>query len=96
MQTSDWISAAALLISAFSAFYPRYSVQEAKRTNEITIHNEKLKIFKGILELRALLSRRGAKMKESDLFSFYKVVQLSEFYYSESIHEDFKAYFNMA
>jgi hypothetical protein len=96
MLASNWISALALLVSALSALYARYSVQEARRTNEITIHNERLKIFKVILELRGLLTRHGVNIKENDLFSFYEFVQLSEFYYDKSIHEDIKAYFDTA
>jgi hypothetical protein len=86
MEINFLISFLAILISSLSALYARHAVKEAKHSNEIAIHNERLRIFKGILELRGDLLRRGVNIKEHDLFGYYKYVQLSEFYYNNMIH----------
>ena len=96
METSYLISFLAILISGLSALYARHAVKEAMRSNEIAIHNERLRIFKGILELRGELVRRGVNIKEHDLFEYYEYVQLSEFYYNQTIHEKTKYYFDTA
>jgi hypothetical protein len=96
METSYLISFLAILISGLSALYARHAVKEAMRSNEIAIHNERLRIFKGILELRGELSRHGVNIKEHDLFGYYENVQLSEFYYNETIHKKIKEYFDTA
>ena len=49
MQVSDWIALLSAFVAILSALYARHSVQEARRANEIGLHNEKLKVFKGIL-----------------------------------------------
>jgi len=98
MQIVDWISLGislfAIIISLLSASYSRCAVTEASKANEIALHNEKLKIFKGILELRGKVMAHGIEIKEHELFSFYEYVQLSEFYYNPSIHEQVKDYFD--
>jgi hypothetical protein len=96
MQTSDWIALLAVFVATLSALYARHSVREARRANEIVLHNEKLKIFKGILDLRAKLSANGVNIKEYELFSFYEYVQLSEFYFNKQIYEKVKEYFDCA
>lgn len=98
MQTGGWIplviSLVAIFISILSALYARRAANEASKANEIALHNEKLKIFKGILELRGKVMAQGVDIKEHELFSFYEYVQLSEFYYNHSIHEQVKDYFD--
>lgn len=96
MQMSDWIALLSAFVAILSALYARYSVQQAHRANEIALHNEKLKVFKGILDLRAKLSANGVDIKEYELFSFYEYVQLSEFYFNKRIYEKVKDYFDCA
>jgi len=96
METSDWIALLSAFAAILAAIYARYSVHEARRANEIATHNEKLKVFKGILNLRAKLSAHGVNIKEYELFSFYEYVQLSEFYFNKQIHKKVKEYFDCA
>lgn len=96
MGMSEWIALLSAFVAILSALYARHSVQQARRANEIALHNEKLKIFKGILDLRAKLSANGVNIKEYELFSFYEYVQLSEFYFNKRIYEGVKDYFDCA
>lgn len=96
MQTSDWIALLSASVAIVSVLYARHSVRETQRANEIALHNEKLKVFKGILDLRAKLSANGVNIKEYELFSFYEHVQLSEFYFNKQIYEKVQEYFDCA
>jgi hypothetical protein len=93
MNTDQLIALLSAFAAILAALYARYSINEAKRTNEISIHNEKLKIYKGILELRAKVNAHGVNIKETDLFGFYEYVQLSEFYYNKKIYNEIMTYF---
>ncbi len=89
-----FITFVAMLASILSAAFAKLTVKEAKRQNEIAIHNERLKIFKAILELKGDVVRRGVDIIEGDLFAnYYEYVQLSEFYYSNTIYEQVNDYF---
>jgi len=60
MGISDVIAAIALCASAGSALYARWAGKAAQRANEIAIHNERLRIYKGLLKFRAVLTTREA------------------------------------
>ncbi|MGO9613044.1 MAG: hypothetical protein ACLPX5_08415 [Dissulfurispiraceae bacterium] len=84
---ADLIALLAVFAAFFSARYAMHSAREVRRSNEIALHNERLKILRGILDLRAKLSAHGVDIKEEDLFRFYEYVQLSEFYFNKQIYE---------
>lgn len=88
IQTSDLIAIGAACIAGLSALYARWTVTEAKRANEIAIHNERLKIYKSLVDYRALLSAKGPRFSEEELWRFYEPVQLSEFYYGPNLHKE--------
>ena len=87
MGISDVIAAIALCASAGSALYARWAGKAAQRANEIAIHNERLRIYKGLLEFRAVLTTRGAGFPDDELWKFADLVLLSEFYFSKAAHE---------
>lgn len=87
METSDFIAALALCASVGSAVYARWAGQAAQRANEIAIHNERLRIYKGLLAFRATLITRGPGFPDEALWEFADLVLLSEFYFSQSAHK---------
>jgi hypothetical protein len=46
-----------------------------------------LRIYKGLLEFRAVLTTRGAGFPDDELWKFGDLVLLSEFYFSKAAHE---------
>lgn len=96
MQTSDLISIASFFGALLSALYARHAVGEARRANEIAVHNEKLRIYRDVLEIHGLLTTKGVTIKERDLFSHYECIQLAEFYFSPAIYEKLKLAFDTA
>jgi len=88
MELSDFMTALALCVSAGSAVYARWAGKAAQRANEIAIHNERLRIYKGLLEFRAVLTTRGPGFPDDELWKFGDLVLLSEFYFSKAAHEE--------
>ena len=87
MVTSDVIAVLALCASAGSALYARWAGKAAQRANEIAIHNERLRIYKGLLEFRSILTTRGPSFPDDEMWKFADLVLLSEFYFSKAAHE---------
>ncbi len=94
MSTADLIAIGAMLLAGLSALYARQAVNAAKRTNEISIHNERLMIYKDLLNHRAILTQKGPRYPEEALWRFYDAVQLSEFYYGTNEYEKLKKIFD--
>jgi hypothetical protein len=87
MDSSDLLAAFALCASVASAVYARWAGSAAQRANEIAIHNERLRIYKGLLEFRAMLTTRGPGFPDDELWKFADLALLSEFYFSEAAHD---------
>ena len=87
MDNSDLFAAFALCASVGSAVYARWSGKAAQQANEIAIHNERLRIYKGILSFRATLTTRGPGFADEVLWEFSDLVLLSEFYFSDRVHK---------
>ncbi|HEX8607615.1 MAG TPA: hypothetical protein VF679_03120 [Pedobacter sp.] len=66
--------------------YARWAGRAAQRANEIAIHNERLRIYKGLLEFRAMLMTRGPNFPDDELWKIADLALLSEFYFSEAAH----------
>jgi len=83
------------LVAVLAALYARWAATAARRQNEIAIHNEKLKIFKAFLDFRTKLTAHGTNVSERDLYlELYPQVQLSEFYYSHAVYDEFEKFFD--
>lgn len=87
LNISDLISIVAFLIACLSALYAKWALKESKRQNEISIHSERLNVYKGVNFFYAKLTQNGASIAESNIWVFLEWVQLSEFYFKKSIHE---------
>lgn len=96
MTWSDLVALLAAFVAILSALYSRWSAKAAQRANEIAIHNEKLRIYRGLLDFRAALITRGPGFPDEVLWQFADVALLSEFYFSEGAHKEFAELVNDA
>lgn len=87
MQTSDFLSALALCTSVGSAVYARWSGTAAQRANEIALHNERLKIYKGLQMFHMTLVTRGVGFPDEAIWHFGDHAHLSEFYFPAADYE---------
>lgn len=88
------ISIIALMIAIASAVYSGQAAEYAKHANEISLHNERLGIFKRLLNFSFELMEPETRLSEVDLNTFYNDVILSEFYFSSDISAELSAVSN--
>jgi hypothetical protein len=86
---SDLIASLAAFVAILSALYSRWSAKAAQRANEIAIHNERLRIYRGLLDFRAVLTTKGAGFPDEALWQFVDIALLSEFYFSDEAYKEF-------
>lgn len=96
MTISDLISLCLLFAAILAAVYARLSASQARRANEISLHNERLKIFRGLLDFRAEITAHGDQFEHAKLADLYNHLQLTEFYYDRKLYEAFKGFFDLA
>lgn len=90
MSWSDLFAFLAVVVAVLSAMYSRWSAMAAQRANEIATHNERLRIYRGLLNFRMTLTTRRASFPDEALWEFADFVLLSEFYFSERAHNEFQ------
>lgn len=80
------------LISLFSAFaailaalYARWQATAGKTANEISLHENRLKVYSGLSRFRVHITGQGTNFKEEEVWRFAEIAELSEFYFSENI-----------
>ncbi len=93
--TGNLISLGALFISCLAVVYAKATVRAANKANEIALHSEKLKTYKGILGIQSLLRAKGVHFPEYDFWSKYEYVELTEFYFSKALSAKVHEYFNL-
>lgn len=94
MTESDLIAFGAAFVAALSALYSRWSAKAAERANDIAVHNERLRIYKGVLRFRAVLITRGTGFPDESLWELADLVVLAEFYFSRQAYEGLQKLLN--
>lgn len=94
MEPSELISIGSAFVAGLAALYARWSANAARRQNEIALHGERLRVYRGVVAYGVKLAAIGPSIKENDVWSFDEWVQLSEFYFNKSIFERLDAVFN--
>lgn len=88
MSTSDWISILAFLVAVLSAIYARWSLNESRKANKISLQFEKVEIYKDVITFtdcfRGLFS--VPTYERLDQFR-QKAVNLSEIYFSDEVYK---------
>ena len=75
-----WI---AFLVALLSALYARWVWAEARTTNLLSLHANRMKFFRAFLRLRQLVQMQGLGIKINDVKRFYYLAVESKFYFSE-------------
>lgn len=94
METSTLVALLSALAAVLAAAFAYRSVTTAERANEIALQNERLRIYRGYLDMHARVQAHGKAFREQDLWSdFYNHVQVAEFYFDKPLHDLLKQYF---
>lgn len=87
LTNSDFIAISSALVAGLTALYARWAVNTSKHQNEISLHAERLNVYKGVTLFGSKLAANGPSIQDADAWKFHEWVQLSEFYYNPSIHK---------
>lgn len=93
---STIVAVVAALIAALAALYARWQARAAQRSNEISLHSNRLNIYRALLRFRALLAAHGARIKDDEVWRFAEASDLSEFYYPKDIYLKLNGIFDRA
>jgi hypothetical protein len=89
------IALGSFFAAILAAVYAKATVTAAERANEIAIHSERLKTYKGIVSIHGLLQAKGIQFPEYDFWSKYDYVELTEFYFSKPLADRTQQYFEL-
>jgi hypothetical protein len=91
LSQADYIALAAVAVSALSALYARWAVNEAKRANKIALHIHKVEIYEEVISFsdcfRGLFTVPTAERLEAFR---KKAVQRADIYLSEEVYLQLK------
>ncbi len=93
---SFYISIIACGGAILSALYARWSAKHAERANEIALHNERLKIYRGFLDFKFELKQRPTDFSITSLVDFENHVRLAEFYFDSGLYRLLKQFSEIA
>lgn len=83
--TGTFISFFSALAAILAALYARWQAMAAKTANQISLHENRLKVYSGLARFRVHITGQGAKVKEEEVWRFAEIAELSEFYFSGEI-----------
>jgi hypothetical protein len=83
MDTSSWVAAASLLAALLSALYARWMWGEARRTNFLALHTNRIDVFRAFNSLRQAVQEQGNRVELQRVSAFFHASQESKFYFSE-------------
>lgn len=94
--TATIVAICAALVAALSALYARWQASAAARANEISLHETRLNVYKGLARFRAHISACGTGIKEEEVWRFAEIVEMTEFYFPPDVHPRLNAIFEQA
>lgn len=95
LDAGDLIALLSFLAACLAAVYAKATVKAAERANEIELHSEKLKTYKGIVGIQSLLRAKGIHFSEYDFWIKYEYVELTEFYFNKALAQRVAEYFDL-
>jgi len=85
MDTGSLISLCSAFAAILAALYARWQAVAAKKANEISLHENRLKVYSGLSRFRVHITGQGTNIKEEEVWRIAEMAELSEFYFSENI-----------
>ncbi len=86
MDTGSLISLCSAFVAILAALYACRQATAAKKANEISLHENRLKVYSGLMRFWVHIAGQGTNIKEEEVWKFAEIMELSEFYYSENIY----------
>lgn len=95
MSISDATAVISLMVAALSALYARWACSEAKKANQINLHNHQKQIYDAFFELKMHMTQEWDGIEISGVSKFYYPSKNAVFYFEKKLAEDIAKYFNI-
>ena len=97
---SAWIAALSFLAALLAALYARWVWGEARRTNQLALHANRLEVYRAFHRLRQAIQENALGVPAQRVGEFLQLTRESKFYFSdpktsELIEEYFKMCFDL-
>ena len=84
MDQSSLIATLSFLAALLAALYSRWVWSEARRTNLLALHTNRIAVFRAFHRLRQSVQARGVGIEHDLVDPFYQFARESKFYFSET------------
>lgn len=81
---ADWIAALSFLAALLSALYARWVWGEARRTNLLALHTNRIEVFRAFHKLRQSVQEQSVSVEVQHVAQFFHPSRESKFYFSEA------------
>lgn len=96
MDVSDWIAFLSFLGALLSALYARWTFNEAKKANNIAIHQHQIEIFDSFTDLRSEINQLGENFNLETLNKYSARAYTADLYLSNKLSSKIKTYNHFA
>lgn len=90
----QWLAVLSALIASLSALYARYAYTQAKKANQLTIHNLIKPIYDAFYDLTNHMDQKGKYANKSEVQKFWPYKKEVSLYLNESIERDINEYWD--
>ena len=80
---SDVIAFLSFLGAGLAALYARWAWVEARRANELSVHSNRMDIYRALHNLRFAVQANGVTIESKHVFPFYHPSREARFYFSK-------------
>lgn len=81
---SDVIAFLSFLGALLAALYARWAWGEARRANELSVHSNRMDIYRALHNLRFAVQAKGVSIESKHVFPFYHPSREARFYFSKA------------
>jgi hypothetical protein len=85
--TTNIVAVIGAVTAVFAAFYAWRQAQAAQRQNEISLHQDRLKLYRETVHFGAMLAGKGPRIAEADVWKFRETAELAEFFFPGDAQE---------
>ena len=90
---SDAIALGALILAGLSALYARWSLNEAKKANKISLLSYRKEVYDAFFELKMHMIIKAEFAELGEVSKFYYPSKNAKFYFSSALAQDIEMYY---
>ncbi|EGQ9893048.1 hypothetical protein [Vibrio cholerae] len=95
LDISDATAVVSLVVAALSALYARWAWSEAKKANQISLHQHQKAIYDAFFELKMHMTQKWDGAETSSVSKFYYPSKNAVFYFDKPLADEIAKYFTV-